>query len=263
MVRLLSYPTATAIVAALGLAVLPARAGNPFTLFSSPSGDVFIVTDVTLAGKEFEAPTKDAPIHCHAINFGCSFGAAAGDKLPDPAELGAFVGKLLAEQGYQGSDENHPPQLLLTIQWGVLRGDRGYNLAFLGADKAGLMEDEGMLYNYEGSIIPQSARGTAAQKIRDLSGDDLYVVTVCGFDYAAYTSGKAEMLWKTRIACSTYGLSMAKALPDIITLAAPAVGRETTNVIVTNPEDKRKGEVKLGDLEVIDEDDKPKAKDSK
>jgi len=240
------------------VAAVPGAAGNPFSLFSTPSGDVFIVTDVTPAGKDFEAPTKDAPIHCHAINFGCSFGAAAGDKLPDPAELGTFVGKLLAEQGYQGSDEAHPPRLLLTIQWGVLRGDRGYNLAFLGADKAGLMADEGMLYNYEGSAIPFSARSDLAKKIQDLSADDLYVVTVCGFDYAAYTAGKAEMLWKTRIACSAVGLSMAKALPDIITLAAPAVGRETREVIVTNPADKREGEVKLGELEVLDEDaDKP------
>lgn len=252
-----------ALASALG-AVPPAMAGNPFSLLSTPSGDVFIVTDVTPAGKNFEAPTKDAPIHCQAINFGCSFGAAAGDKLPDPAELGTFVGKLLAEQGYQGSDENHPPKLLLTIQWGVLRGDRGYNLAFLGADKVGLTEDEGMLSNFEGSILPESARGTAYQKIRDISGDDLYVVTVCGFDYTAYTAGKAEMLWKTRIACSTYGFSMAKALPEIVTLAAPAIGRETKSVIVTNPEDNRKGEVKLGDLEVIEEDaDKPKTGNQK
>jgi len=262
MVRRFPHKPAVIAAALLILGLPRPVVGNPFSLFSTPSGDVFIVTDVTPAGKDFEAPTKDAPIHCHAINFGCSFGAAAGEKLPDPAELGAFVGKLLAEQGYQGSDDEHPPKLLLTIQWGVLRGDRGYNLAFLGADKAGIMADEGMLYNYQGSAVPFSARSDMAQKIQNLAGDDLYVVTVCGFDYTAYTSGKAEMLWKTRIACSAVGLSMAKALPEIVTLAAPAVGRETTEVIVTNPADKREGEVRLGDLEVIDDDadDKPKAK---
>jgi len=46
------------------------RAGNLFSLFSTPSGDVFIVTDVTPAGKNFAAPTKEEPIHCQAINFG-------------------------------------------------------------------------------------------------------------------------------------------------------------------------------------------------
>ncbi|MBE2214509.1 MAG: hypothetical protein IAE82_11615 [Opitutaceae bacterium] len=239
-------------------------AGNPFTLFSTPSGDVFIVTDLTPAGKDFVPPTKEEPVHCYAINFGCSFGALQGEKLPDPTEFGSFVGKLLAEQGYLGSDEKHPPKLLITIQWGVLRGKEGYNMTFLGADKVGLVADEGSLSDYEGKIVPDSARSAAAQKIYDLAGDDLYVATVCGFDYVAYTAGKAEMLWKTRIACSSVGQSLAKALPDMVTLAAPAIGRETTQVIVTNPADKREGQVKLGELEVIEEDaDKPTTPEAK
>ena len=242
--------------------VAAAQAGNPFTFFSAPTGDVIIVTDVTLAGRDFVPPTKDAPIHCQAINFGCSFGAADGDRLPDPTAMSAFVGTILAEQGYQGSDESHPPQLLLTIQWGTLRGDRGYNLAFLGADKVDLLRDAGPLANYERNIMPQAARSVAAEKIQSLADEDLYVVTVCGFDYAAYTSGKAEMLWKTRIACATNGLSMDKALPDMVTLAGPAIGRETTKVIVTNPDDKRIGEVQYGDLEVM-EDDADSAKPKK
>ncbi len=54
------------------------------------------------------------------------------------------------------------------------------------------------------------------------------------------------------------------ALPDMITLAGPAIGRETTKVIVTNPDDKRKGEVELGELEVIEEDaDSAKSKKDK
>lgn len=245
---------ALAVLCLCGLAPIAAvQARNPFSFFSSPTGDVVIVTDVTEAGKRFEAPTKDTPIHCLALNFGCSFGAMAGEPMPDSAEMGKLVGRLLAEQGYQGSDEANPPRLVITIQWGMIAARTGYALAFLGADKAGLIEGQGGLREFGGSPVPESAESSAAFKIRQMAEDDIYVATVCGFDYEAYMAGRAEMLWKTRIACSVTGLSLAKALPTMVTIAAPAIGRETRQVIVTNPGDVREGEVKLGELQVIDE----------
>lgn len=244
------------VVVCAGMMCTPgAHAGKPFSLFSAPTGDVVIVTDITEAGKAFEAPSKEAPMHCLALNFGCSFGSTLGDDLPDPAEMGAFLGKLLAEQGYQGSDENNPPQLLITLQWGTIQSRTGYALAFLGADKVGLDKELGVLRQYERSIVPEAAQNPAAFKIRHMAEEDLYVATVCGFDFEAYQAGRAEMLWKTRIACSVTGLSMAKALPEIVTLAAPAIGRETKGVIVTNPADKREGRVRFGELEVVEGED--------
>lgn len=240
--------------AALALSSAALSAASPFTLFSRPSRDVFIVTDVTPDGRKVEPPTRQQPVYCEAMSFGCDFGSMPGDKLPDSAELLKVIVKILADQGYQGNNDTHPPTLLLTFQWGYRKGGIGNNLAYLGGEKLDLMWETENNSWINSNVLLRNMRSSASQKVMDVAAEDIYAVTICGFDYASTRSGKPVLLWQTRVAIPTTGVSMANALPRILAVAGPAIGRETKTTVIAKADDTREGRVDLGELEVIEED---------
>jgi hypothetical protein len=180
------------------------------------------------------------------------FGSQVGDKTPPSKEILDFVVKVLADQGYQGNDENHPPTLLLTFQWGYLPRGLG-NLSFLGGDKLDLMWE---LENHawiNSNVLLRNMRSDAGIRLMETARKDLYGISITAFDYESAENEKPILLWQTRIAYPTRGIYMREALPKMIEIAAPSIGRETNKPILTDL-DGAIGTVDYGDLEVIDVD---------
>jgi hypothetical protein len=237
-----------ALLACCGGASIVSAAGLSF--FSKPTKNVFIVTDVTEAGKKLEPPTKGKPVYCAAFSYGCDFGSIPGDKLPNPKAMLDLIVKILAEQGFQGNDEKHPPTLVLSIQWGWLEGNLGDNLAYLGGDKLDLMWETESYAWINANVLRRGMRGGTAARVMEISEEDLYAITICAFDYhSVMETEKSVLLWQTRIAVPTTGFSMAEALPRIVALAAPNIGRETKLPVITKaPLD---GSIEYGELTVV------------
>lgn len=233
------------------LSGLPAHVASAIDLssFFTDQNDVIVVTDFTNEGRKREAPTKVSPIYCEAISFGLDFGSQVGDKIPPSKEVLDYVVKILADQGYQGNNEKHPPTLLLTFQWGYLPRGLG-NLTFLGGDKLGLsweLENNSWINS---NVLLRNMRSDAAERVMDTVKKDLYAISVTAFDYESAANNKPILLWQTRIAYPTRGIYMNVALPKMIEIAAPRIGRETDKPILTDMDDGP-GSVDYGEIEVI------------
>jgi hypothetical protein len=223
--------------------------------FFEDQNDVIVVTDFTNEGRKRETPTKIKPVYCEAISFGLDFGSQVGDKIPPSKEVLDFVVKVLADQGYQGNNEKHPPSLLLTFQWGFLPRGLG-NLTFLGGDKLDLSWE---LENHpwiNSNVLLRNMRSEAAERVMETARKDLYAISISAFDYESAEKKKPILLWQTRIAYPTRGIYMAEALPQMIEIAAPRIGRETDKPILTDLDDGP-GSIEYEDIEVIGVDGEP------
>jgi hypothetical protein len=99
-------------------------------------------------------------------------------------------------------------------------------------------------------------RSDAAERVMDTARKDLYAISITAFDYESAEKEKPILLWQTRIAYPTRGIYMAEALPKMIEIAAPRVGRETDKPIITDLDDGP-GTIEYGELEVIETDGEP------
>jgi hypothetical protein len=232
-----------------------ARAG--FRLFPSGENDVIIVTDVSAAGRKIQPAMPESPVYYWAINFGCDYGSTPGDKVPESREIGAVIEKVLASQGYLRADGRHPPSLYLGFQWGRLEsGKLRQNLAYLGGRKLDLMwEVEDNFGDIHPNALLRNFRSPEADKVMALASDELYAVTINAFDYASAVdiTRKPVLLWQTRIATRGLGAWMKVALPRIIQLAGPSIGRETPVPVFRKPSDLLRESIEFGELRVLDD----------
>lgn len=228
---------------------VPCRAG----FFSSQWGDVIVATDMTPAGREITHPTPQKPVYYRGISLGCKFGSIGGDDLPDVKEMNRFVAKVLAKQGYlPARSDADGPALFLVLQWGYLRPGSEDLLWFLGYDPnqdigapimPGILGPEVFRLNMRSRVIEeilQSARGP------------IYGIIVSAFEYKSADTAKPVIYWQTRIGIPANGKSMAEALPVIALAAGPAIGREMKTPALYSADEARKGDVKFGELKVID-----------
>lgn len=85
---------------------------------------------------------------------------------------------------------------------------------------------------------------------------ELQTITVT-YDYAAFTQRhERKLLWATRISCPSHGLSLPAALPAMLTLAGPNIGRETPRPVFAIAADRLKAEVIIGEMQVVDDVDR-------
>jgi len=85
----------------------------------------------------------------------------------------------------------------------------------------------------------------------------IYGLIISAFEYKSVRTAEPIVLWQTRIGLAANGKGMSEALPVMVQVAGPQIGRETTKPVLRNIEDRYT--TKLGELEFIGfEEDAPK-----
>ncbi len=199
-------------------------------------------------------------------NSGVKLGGSRslGKYLESEGVPGGFDGALITWQGMSGSEESD-------LVEGSSVGSRRRALKFLGGDKLDLMwEQDQNAWVFDPRRMIRNIRHTGvAGKVWDFAAGDLFVATVSAYAPATGQE-KAPMLWQTRFACPATGLSLEKALPQMILAAAPNLGRETARPINVNASAAFGGKVNMGDFTILNDDvelagaktNRQKAKDS-
>lgn len=270
-----------AIICLVGLLVVGAigmRAG----LLDRPDLQVITVTDVPAERALLRPPSDKDPVYYVAACVGFRDFAAsmAGEKIPKQEDMIRIFSKVLAKQGFLPADEQHPPTQILVYAWGTMYPNRislyygnqlmpvqlnpNQMMGFLGGDRLGLVSKQGdtPMADIEGLTF----RPAEAAALADVATSDLYVAAVSGYDFQAAQSGQAKILWSTKISCPSRGFWLAEALPAMLTIAGPNIGRETARPVWARAGDRFKPNIKLGDPqleEFLDSGDLPVADASK
>jgi hypothetical protein len=228
--------------------------------------EVITVTDTTPTGALLRPASPDNPVFYMAVSMGCrDFGGIiAGDKLPPTHEVTETITKVLAKQGYLPATDTHPPTLLLVWTWGTMNVETnpGYLsslqinhsqlLRFMGAYKVGLVSQTSEAFP-ENMLAPGlSIMSNDAQTLNDLAKGNLYVAAIAAYDYQAATRQEHKLYWTTKISCPSRGYWMPEALPSMLAIAGPNIGRETARPVVINVTDKFKPDIAIGNPTVVE-----------
>lgn len=237
--------------AALGL-----LGAAPWVAGAGTSVGVLTVTDVTDVGQERPAASPENPVYYQAVSVGFqSFSRAiAGDREPPNDDFLQLVLRTLKEQGYVPSTDQHPPTLVLGFAWGYLSGNFGGALKFLGGDKLDLMwEVQQIGGQLDPRVLTRGMRSPLQQRVIEMAGEPLYVVTIVAYDWQDAINGKLTELWQTRVACPARGNWAMNALPQIVRAAGPSIGRETKRPEWLSPDEtRRRGTVEIGEITTAD-----------
>lgn len=220
--------------------------------FKAREPDVLTVTDLTEEGRKWPVATPENPVYYEAISYGAkNFPGMPGDPAPSGRAMVDLIVKTLAKQGYLPAKKTGVATLYLSFGWGYSRANLGA-LGFLGGDKVGVMWELESGPMLSPNVLRRHTRSATAEKIVEAANSDLYIASIQAFDLKAIDAGVRKLLWHTRIACPASGLSMAETLPEMIVAAGPFLGKETKQPVWRDAEPLRKGQVEIGDSEVID-----------
>ena len=216
--------------------------------------DLVVDTDVSEEGRKLAHPTPEHPVYCEWIIIGYKdFGREPGDApQPNRGDVLKALEKMLADRGYLHADRLHPPQLAVALAWGTMNARRSFALPFMGGQKLQLQRDLDPVVQL---MTPYSLRRrfwTPLQEyLVEISGGDLYVVSVWAFDDAAIHRGEKKMLWQTKLTCPSTGLEIGYTLQRMSRAALPYLGQETElPVRVTAP--RLKYDVEIGELQTLE-----------
>ena len=237
-------------------------------LFGPKDLETVTVTDLTPAGKLLRQPSPDHPLFYAAISGGYHDlgGLKGGEKPIARQSVDQTMIKILAKQGYLPVAPGQRPDVILAWKWGTLniyifqdgsgltfrRANEGQLLRFLGGDKHGLISRYGDPFPEQTlapGLFPISGD---AQTLIDTSKEDLYVAVISAYAVTLRDAKHAELLWNTRISAPARGFWLPEALPAMLAIATPYVGRETTKPVWIRATDKFKPDIHLGDLRMVE-----------
>lgn len=234
--------------------------------------ETFTVTDFTQDGRQRRLPTPDKPVYYAALSGGYMDlgGIIAGEKPIPRDQMNSTVLKALAKQGYLPAPADKSPEMIVIWRWGTLNAimtplpsnslygstfmvqvnERALR-RFLGGAKLGLVsQDPSMMPDdllSQGLTFPT---GNAAA-LMSAARDDLYVATISAYDCRVDARGKPVLLWNTRISAPSRGFTMPEALPAMLAIATPFIGRETDKPMWIRAGDHFKPDIKIGDPTVV------------
>jgi hypothetical protein len=230
--------------------------------------ETITVTDFTPAGNLRRQPSLKAPLYYAAVSGGYyDFGAIkAGEKAIPRNVVDKTMLKILAKQGYLPANEAHPADVILIWKWGTMnvqyfltpggmhtmRLNERQIQGFLGGGKLGLLSrhtDHFPEYTLSPGLFPLTGD---ARDLMEMATDDLYVVAVAAYDAKLRDETHAELLWNTRISAPARGFWMPEALPAMLAIAAPNVGRETPKPVWMRATEKFKPDIQLGDTKLVE-----------
>ena len=246
------------------------RAGILDWIFPKHEVEVIAVTDMTPLGALRRPVTPANPVYYQAVSAGYRDlgGIIAGDKIPPKEDVMKTIAKVLAKQGYLPATNEHPPTLIVIWVCGTMYTERIYSgnpddtegrqvnrsqlLRFMGAYKLGLVTKEPDPFHNDLLMPGTIFRDADSELVYNLASEDLFVIALTAYDFAAATRGEKKQLWTTKISCPSLGLAMPSTLPAMLALAGPHIGRETAKPVSINATDKFKPEVKIGDPTVVE-----------
>ena len=254
------------IVACAGLFAPLVSVGSLLdSLFPGNDLETITVTDFTPAGRLQRLPTPTAPVYYVAVSAGYKdFGGIVAGERPIPRQIvNKTMLKVLAKQGYLPVGPNQRPDIVLLWSWGTLNVERlsfspdspalrvneRYMQRFLGGDKLGLTSNDPFP---EQTLSPGLILGGDARNLIDVAQHDLYVAVIAAYDVKLSDPKQGVLLWKTRISCPSRGFWLPDALPAMLAIAAPNIGRETARPVWIRASESFKPEVKLGDLKLLE-----------
>jgi hypothetical protein len=256
----------------------PSASAGDFLDFLVPRDELqaITVTDFTPAGHLQRLPSPTAPVYYAAVSAGYrDFGGIiAGERPISPELVNKTVVKVLAKQGYLPVGPNQRPDLVLLWTWGTMNVksladpfssdgvDAQLNehqmVHFLGGDKLGLATANDTFS--ELTSMPGLTFNTSdANDLLEVAHHNLYVVAIAAYDVKLRDPKHGVLLWNTRISCPSRSYWLPEALPSMLAMAGPCIGRETTSPVWVRATERFKPEVKLGDPKVLEyfENNKP------
>jgi hypothetical protein len=252
----------------LVLTAAPLRAGFLDWLLPKHDVQIVAVTDTTPAGAKMPPATPAKPVYYQGVSAGYrDFGGIiAGEKIPPKEEVVKTITTVLAKRGYLPADAKHPPSILLLWTWGTMNTEMDYSgddgggrqinqrqlLRFMGGYKLGLVAKEPSGIADDMMQAGVMFRDADSDLLYSLATEDLYVIALSAYDFEAATKKQKTLLWNTKISCPSIGLNLVEALPAMMVLAAPHIGRETARPVSVKAEDKFKPDVKIGDPTIVE-----------
>lgn len=215
----------------------------PAGLLSAKSADrpVVVVTSVTKLGEHLTPVTPESPVSYQIMTRGfIEMGnAIAGEKVPDRDLFLQRVLATLRQRGFEPAEEGRTPTVALGITWGTLRGRREAVGTYLTAPPLPLMwrpSPDSSAYATTGSqMINDGTRSIlaainqdVAAKIRGMTEEDIYFLTVSAYDWKSAFAGRQVLLWQTRIATPSRRTSATEALSLCLRVGLPLLGHATT-----------------------------------
>jgi hypothetical protein len=251
------------LLCGLALAPVLSSAGILDFLFSKNELEAVTVTDMTREGALRRLPSPENPVYFVPISAGFMGlgGAKAGEQPVSRQLVNQTMLKVLAKQGYLPAAPGQEPDVILAWTWGTynvqyspLSNLQVNHLAmarFLGGDKLGLGSARDDAFP-ELSLMTGLVRGGDVDHLTDVARNDLYIAVVSAYDVKLADPKTPVLLWKTRISTPSRGYWLPEALPTMLAMAAPYIGRETTKPVWVRATEAFRPEVQLGDPKVVE-----------
>ncbi|WP_221030299.1 hypothetical protein [Actomonas aquatica] len=215
------------------------------------------VTDMTEEGRKRPQVTPENPVYYQAVTAGYTdFGRPmAGEREPDHDRFLQVILRALKKQGYLPAHGDQHPTIVLGFSWGSVRGDLGGALAALGGDKLDLMDVVKQPVGLDPKQWLRGLRSEKADRVLEMAKNDLFMMNIVAYDREALIRGRKVPLWHTRISSPARGVWAADALPRIVEVGAPIIGRETKTPELTTVREAfgKEGSIEIGELTVVDE----------
>ena len=234
-------------------------------LFGRPELETITVTDMYPASALRRTPTPGNPVYYAAVSGGYrDLGVSKpGEKVVPRKMVTDTMLKVLAKQGYLPVAAGRHPDIVLVWHWGTFNaqifrtGERAFYqnrsqlVRFMGGDKVGL-NGQANAFSTELLMPGSFVFGYDAQRIYDVAGDDLYIAVITAYDANSKDAKDPIRLWSTRVATPSRGFYLDEALPNMMAMAAPFIGRDTPKPVWIGATDKFRPEIKLGDTKLVD-----------
>jgi len=247
----------TACVLIFAGSIAPAHAKTP------PGPDVLVVADVLETSSAPIGPTAEHPVRYMFLGgFKRDLGGSVAGLPPTPPDrIREAIKQALARRHFIEARLGEPiPPLAIVYLWGTALLDT-YELLDVDQDTAEttsttLAFNQREMFQLLG-IDKARQRLMSASDARGLTDalhtDRLYIF-VAALDLAALRKRQMKPLWRTRMSIEARGTSLAESMEVMLASAAPFFGREETRPVFVDDALRRKVEVRMEDIQIIDGD---------
>ena len=202
---------------------------------------VDLVIDMTDAGRALAQPTADSPAFYFPLAAGYreigNIGKTSLQTSPPPATVENLFFGALAASNYRLLTKQSAPTLLLIFEWGYIVPHVGRAVGAGGTTELADDSDEtAAMTSIVGgdwlNSLPMDDVGSESQVLLGAVKVPRYYVKITALDFKSSMQKKRVVLWIARVSTEAEGLSLADALPTLISAAGPKFGKETVKPLL-------------------------------